>query len=543
MKKNSSRAVVAASVAVASVAVASGALLLAGGSSAFAADGALASVHVFGSNPTAFEGTNNSVLGVSAPAPCDAAATRHVTKITAVTATSPADQSEADKWVGDNFYSPTGLQLPGPLTYGASLSWQQIANNGAQAIVPGVYEFELRCQNLSGTVISNAWSGSVTFDTATHWTSNTVPQSGIETTTSVAVSPQPVTAGQNVTLTATVSEADAAAPTGDVEFSVNGQVVGTAAVDASGVASYTGTFPAGNHSVVARYVGDADFRESSSTATAFAVDAAPASTTTTTLAVSPTSGPANQQVTFSGAVANSVNPAAIPAGVCEFFDSATLLGQSPVDASGDCSFMSTAFSGAGHEFRAAFVPADSSLFVGSSSAVVAADYDSVLYEPAEGSIVVTVPAGNLTIFTPYTPASPLNLGEMVLAADGSSFSASAPFNKVSVTDTRSGNPGWSASLARADFVGANPADTIAAAHSGFENVTAGFIPGNAITTLGVFELPANDPSYAPGPQQFARALPGAGTGTVDIVADFVLEEVPTSTKAGSYTTTVTFTVA
>jgi hypothetical protein len=117
-------------------------------------------------------GTNQDVVQVSAPAACDAAATRHVVKILAVTANVPAQQSLADAWVGDNLYAPSSVGLPGPITVEASNTWQGLADNatgGPQQLVPGVYHFVLRCQNSVGTVINEEWSGGVVFSSPTAW--------------------------------------------------------------------------------------------------------------------------------------------------------------------------------------------------------------------------------------------------------------------------------------------------------------------------------------------------------------------------------------
>jgi hypothetical protein len=483
-------------------------------------------------------GTNLDFPILTAPAPCDPAATRHVAKVLSVVAADPAQQTLADAWANDNLYAPVGVGLPGPLTVQASNTWQGLADASGQVIVPGKWNLELRCQNNLGTTLFQQWTGSVTFSSATAWTVDAAPK--VATTTTVAVTPQPVTAGQAITYTATVAETNTATPTGSVEFRVDGGAVQTAALNASGVATLSGIAPAGgSHSVAVTYPGDAVFDTSSGTA-AFTTDAAPASATSTTLSVSPVTGPAFQTVVLSGSVANTTTPAAVPVGACGFFDGAVKIASVPVSATGTCQFSSGAFGAGSHDLSLTFTPTSAALFLASTSASVPATYDAPATAPDPQTVVVTVPAGTLSIFTPYTPDSPLNLGNMVLASDGSSYSASAPFDKVTITDTRAGNPGWTASLLRADFVGA--AGVIEAKHSGLENVTQQYVAGNAVTNVAVNSLPANDPAYVAAPQQFARAAAGQGTGSVDVKGDFVLKGVPTSTQAGLYTTTVTFTV-
>ncbi|MGA3049728.1 MAG: Ig-like domain repeat protein [Terracidiphilus sp.] len=87
------------------------------------------------------------------------------------------------------------------------------------------------------------------------------------TTTALTVSSGTITAGQSVTLTATVSSPDGS-PTGTVSFYDNGSLLNTATLNA-GVATYSVTTlaPGINHTITATYSGDQNFLASSSTAT------------------------------------------------------------------------------------------------------------------------------------------------------------------------------------------------------------------------------------------------------------------------------------
>lgn len=148
-------------------------LALSGASPATASDaGSLASV-VNGNDPSTSSGTNFDTVQVTAPTACDSASTRHVTKITGVTAKRAADQSAADAWVGDNLYATSSVGLPGPLTTKSSNSWQGLADTYGQQLVPATYEFVLRCQDNLGTVIHEEWSGQVVFSSRKAWTGST----------------------------------------------------------------------------------------------------------------------------------------------------------------------------------------------------------------------------------------------------------------------------------------------------------------------------------------------------------------------------------
>ena len=92
------------------------------------------------------------------------------------------------------------------------------------------------------------------------------------TTTSLTASPNPVTSGQVLTLTATVQGTGSSAPTGTVNF-MNGPVLlGTATVDFSGVATLIVTsLAAETYSMSALYSGDANFVSSTSTSVSVTV--------------------------------------------------------------------------------------------------------------------------------------------------------------------------------------------------------------------------------------------------------------------------------
>ncbi|WP_395641922.1 protease pro-enzyme activation domain-containing protein [Rudaea sp.] len=107
------------------------------------------------------------------------------------------------------------------------------------------------------------------------------------TTTALTASPNPVTAGQALTLTASVAanaptsttgsaQALPAAATGNVTFTDNGATIGGAALDASGRATFvTSALAVGAHSLIASYAGDANNAASTSAALAITVLAAP----------------------------------------------------------------------------------------------------------------------------------------------------------------------------------------------------------------------------------------------------------------------------
>lgn len=276
---------------------------------------------------------------------------------------------------------------------------------------------------------------------------------------------------------------------------------------------------------------------------------APVSHDGVSLAVTPSSGPAYQQVTLTGSVDGTVAAGS----ECSFADGDTLLSRTPVAADGTCRFTTSALGAGSHELtvtvRADGTSARTSLPVTAGYAAEPGQGDGSLAGAAgtgagspatDGTVETTVPTGSLAIFTPYTPENPLDLGSMALSTDGRSYSASAPFDAVRISDTRAGDPGWSASLSFTDLTGGT-GQRIDRHHLGFVEVTPRYVDGNAVTQVATTDI-APSPARADGAWEFARAAAGAGTGAVDVTARIVLRDVPTSTLAGRYTTTITFTV-
>ncbi len=84
------------------------------------------------------------------------------------------------------------------------------------------------------------------------------------TATALSYTPQPAIAGGDTTLTATVTDTTGTGtPGGQVSFSLGGAVLGTAPLNANGVATLTMKFSPGNQPVTAAYAGDTNHDASS----------------------------------------------------------------------------------------------------------------------------------------------------------------------------------------------------------------------------------------------------------------------------------------
>ncbi len=160
----------------------------------------------------------------------------------------------------------------------------------------------------------------------------------------------------------------------------------------------------------------------------------------------------------------------------------------------------------------------------------------------DSSVVVTIPPGAVTLTTPYTPSRPLELGDAHIDPGTSTYAASAPVEDIVVTDTRTGEPGFTVTVTAAPFV-TGSGGSFPASYAGLVALTAEQVPGNALLAADV-RLEDVRPG-APGlavPSIFARYPAGSPGGTVHLAGDLIVTGLPTSVAPGRYTTTLTLTV-
>ena len=158
------------------------------------------------------------------------------------------------------------------------------------------------------------------------------------TTTSIASSLNPSKFGQPVTFTATVAPAmPGTTPTGTVTFTVDGVLLGTGTLNASGIATFTTSSTqlvvGANQTVTASYDGDSTYAISSASL-AQTVDL---TVTTTALSAAPASGVAQRAITFTAHVSSASAGSGTPTGQVVFTDQKTglVLGTVTLDASGN----------------------------------------------------------------------------------------------------------------------------------------------------------------------------------------------------------------
>jgi hypothetical protein len=233
-----------------------------------------------------------------------------------------------------------------------------------------------------------------------------------------------------------------------------------------------------------------------------------------------------------------------------FADGSTAIGSAPVSG-GTATLTTSSLAQGSHTVTATFVPTDSTAFSGSSGTAPAFSLTAPTFAPDAQTIKATVDAGTLVIFTPYTPTNPFDLGSLLLNAAGSQLSSTKVFSGIKVTDTRAGNLPWTVSASTTDF--ASGPNIINGQNLGLTNLVIDPVSGNALPgaagNITLTNNPAASPAVAPadpgslglknGPHTVVHA--NNGTGTISFHGDLTLN-APTSTVAGTYTATLTFTI-
>jgi len=431
--------------------------------------------------------------------------------------------------------------------------------NTATDAYAGLYQLRLRTSAAGGQPTTSYDSADILIQGSGASQTWQVVYPVTSTSTSLAASPaSPSNINTPVTLTATVSPAVA----GTVVFKDGGSAIGSPVTVTGGTASTTWTSStAGAHSLTAVFT-PADpggFNGSTSPAVPYQLNSLPAQATTTALSVNPTTAAAFTAVTLQANVLKNSDssPLGSGTGVVKFYDNGALLGQAPLTNTG-ASLSYGSFAVGDHPLTAVFVPADAGTYSGSTSEAVTFTATTPTSQPAVQNVNVDFPQGTLVISTPYSTDNPFDLGTAQLNAAGTAAVATGHFGDadhpdqgVTVVDQRAGNLPWTASVTTTDFTGSG-SNVVNGQNLAFLDVAPKYQNGSALSPSNpvVVQDVTTSSIYAPsdggsdglkgGPHQFATAAHGAGSAYV--IGDFVLS-APTSTAAGTYTATVTFTIA
>ncbi|HEV3230725.1 MAG TPA: Ig-like domain repeat protein, partial [Candidatus Dormibacteraeota bacterium] len=231
-----------------------------------------------------------------------------------------------------------------------------------------------------GYTITANYAGDDYWAPSTTSLSQTVTQAGSATGLVAAPSGNTVF-DEPLTLTATVTPAGTTAtPTGQVDFFDVNTNLGSAPLDAHGIAALpVGTLAVGAHQLVARYTGAAGFAASDSATVARTVDPAP---TATTMALSANPAAYGQPLTI-GATVAATRGAGVPMGVVNFLDGGSAIGTTALDGAGHASLVTSSLGVGAHQLSVSYGAVPD--FGASASPVVAENVTSA-------ATVVTVTA-------------------------------------------------------------------------------------------------------------------------------------------------------
>jgi Bacterial Ig-like domain (group 3) len=352
------------------------------------------------------------------------------------------------------------------------------------------------------------------------------------TTALSAAPPSGASTGDAVDLTATITPSSA---TGSVEFFDGATSLGTAVVS-SGSATISTSFAGGTRSLSAEFTGTGVYGDSSGSLS-YTVGAA---ATSTALSVDNATPDGYAPVTFHADVTAGATTLGSGKGSVTFRDGATpVCSNVPLTATGaDCTAAVGFAPNTVRSITAQFNPAVAADYSTSTSSALTVTVGAAAGAlPALQNVVVTVAPGALSISTPYNDTTnPFDLGTALMNANGTAIQASATLSAqdggITVTDTRAGDPGWTASASLADFSGPGAA-TISGDAVSFSGLSA---TGDTTPTLSSIA------ALGGAPEPFATTGAGAGSGTTVIDGTLSLS-APTTTPAGSYTALLTLTVA
>jgi hypothetical protein len=158
--------------------------------------------------------------------------------------------------------------------------------------------------------------------------------------------------GQSVTLTASIVTPTGLTivPTGMISFVSGGNVLGSSALNATGVASITVVLPNGNATITAQYGGDANYVASTSSAVSVSVGML---ATTTSIAASVNPANLGTNVTLT-AMVMAASGSSVPTGTITFSDGSTALGTGALDNTGKATYSSSSLSAGAHSITAAY---------------------------------------------------------------------------------------------------------------------------------------------------------------------------------------------
>jgi len=177
----------------------------------------------------------------------------------------------------------------------------------------------------------------------------------VSTALGLTAAPNPTFALQPIALSAKLTGLPAGASGNTITFLANGGAIGTAQTSAQGVATFTAALPSGTYTLMANFAGAPGVLAATSPAVTEIVNPNP---TTAALFAQPNPGyqGGNETVTASvGTLFSSSATPPVPVGTVAFFDSGTLIGTANLDARGQATFSTNAFTVGNHALTANYL--------------------------------------------------------------------------------------------------------------------------------------------------------------------------------------------
>jgi trimeric autotransporter adhesin len=292
-------------------------------------------------------GTRGQVTGIAAnPASVTITATRG-----GFTATASVVVTRADTSVNLTANPPGGVPAGDSVTFTATVSavapgsgfpsGEVVFKDGANPVFTatlsagGVATFTTSALSAGQHTINADYKGDANYNPSTRGISYTIGAANATITLTITPT-SPVFYGQVVTLVATATTQSGPLTSGMVNFTTFATLLGTANLDASGVATFTVVLPAGSYSLRANLPGSPGVSGSQSNPVNYLVNPA---NTATTLNISPASPSVfGTSVTFSATVTN-LNTSATPTGTVTFLNGATPLFTGTVGANGVATYV------------------------------------------------------------------------------------------------------------------------------------------------------------------------------------------------------------
>jgi hypothetical protein len=280
-----------------------------------------------------------------------------------------------------------------------------VLTEGAKQIASAVLDIKgaatLSAKLTTSGTLTATYEGNGTFSASSATLKVTVNKDS--TTVVAAAAPNLTLVGKTVTLTATVGAKapGSGTPTGKVTFKAGSTVLGTVALNGSGVASLATTkIPAGTITITMSYGGDANFLSSTGSISQVVVSKTVA--TQTKLQASPTASVVGQPVTLTATIISLTSPkfqpTTLPAELVSFFDGTTKLGSAPLSNTGVAKLAVAPFFVAGtHSITARYAGAQ--VFQSSTSIALTLKVTPAATSVALSSSLNPAPNTNAVTFT------------------------------------------------------------------------------------------------------------------------------------------------